>query len=148
MNRLIRAATIEDVVAMRLILESTDHAWNIDILLDCFNDHYLHWIIELNQKIIGFSVVRTSSQIWEIMFIAIHADYQKKSYGTQLLKYLINAAKLAKIQSLELEVKRSNQAAIALYQKLHFQQVGVRKNYYLQKNGREDAILFDLALKA
>jgi ribosomal-protein-alanine N-acetyltransferase len=40
-----------------------------------------------------------------------------------------------------LEVRRSNSAALALYQRSNFQVVGERANYYRGKDGREDAIL-------
>ena len=38
-----------------------------------------------------------------------------------------------------LEVRVSNDPAIALYEKLGFQQVGRRKNYY--RNPKEDALI-------
>ena len=40
---------------------------------------------------------------------------------------------------LTLEVRASNENAIRVYQKLDFQQVGCRKNYY--RNPREDALI-------
>lgn len=43
-----------------------------------------------------------------------------------------------------LEVRRSNEAAQALYQQLGFEVVGVRPRYY--KDTEEDAVLMQLAL--
>ena len=43
-----------------------------------------------------------------------------------------------------LEVNCNNQAAINLYKKFNFVEVGFRKNYYLTANGREDALVFCL----
>ena len=43
-----------------------------------------------------------------------------------------------------LEVNSNNQAAINLYKKFNFVEVGFRKNYYLTANGREDALVFCL----
>ena len=45
-----------------------------------------------------------------------------------------------------LEVRLSNVAALALYRKLGFVQVGVRKNYYVSGAGREDGLILRLDL--
>jgi ribosomal-protein-alanine N-acetyltransferase len=43
-----------------------------------------------------------------------------------------------------LEVRTSNASAIALYEKLAFRQIGLRKNYY--RNPREDALILQKEL--
>ncbi|MEQ8952971.1 MAG: ribosomal-protein-alanine N-acetyltransferase, partial [Gammaproteobacteria bacterium] len=45
-----------------------------------------------------------------------------------------------------LEVRPSNNSAIALYKSMGFVQIGQRKNYYPGVNGREDAILMSRTL--
>ena len=50
------------------------------------------------------------------------------------------------VRTVHLEVRRSNQAAIALYRQLGFEQVGERRGYY-RDNG-EDALLMSLSLEA
>jgi len=47
-----------------------------------------------------------------------------------------------------LEVRPTNVLAIALYQSVGFVQVGLRKGYYLAEQGREDALVLKLDLKA
>lgn len=51
----------------------------------------------------------------------------------------------AKLAFLTLEVRTSNEAAIALYQKLGFEEVGSRKGYYTDP--REDAVLMTVEFK-
>ena len=52
------------------------------------------------------------------------------------------AALSRSIQSIFLEVRVSNEPAIRLYEKLGYEQVGLRKDYYpLTSGGREDAIV-------
>ena len=46
-----------------------------------------------------------------------------------------------------LEVRPSNLAAIRLYQRLGFEQIGIRRGYYQAPDGREDAIVLKLELR-
>ena len=46
-----------------------------------------------------------------------------------------------KIKKWFLEVRRSNDPAVALYKKFGFKAVGTRKNYYKTPTGREDALI-------
>ena len=55
----------------------------------------------------------------------------------KLINSLVEELKKRGIHALLLEVRASNAPAIALYEKLGFQQVGLRKNYY--RNPKEDA---------
>jgi [ribosomal protein S18]-alanine N-acetyltransferase len=45
-----------------------------------------------------------------------------------------------------LEVRASNEVAIALYESMGFCEMSIRRGYYPAKNGREDAVLMGLAL--
>ena len=45
-----------------------------------------------------------------------------------------------------LEVRASNAAAIALYERASFVGVNVRRGYYPVENGREDAVIMKVAL--
>ena len=45
-----------------------------------------------------------------------------------------------------LEVRESNDAAINLYNKFGFNELGIRANYYKRDKGREDAIIMGLTL--
>jgi ribosomal-protein-alanine N-acetyltransferase len=46
-----------------------------------------------------------------------------------------------------LEVRPTNLAAIRLYQRLGFEQIGIRRGYYQAPDGREDAIVLKLDLR-
>ena len=46
-----------------------------------------------------------------------------------------------------LEVRPSNAAALALYRHVGFQQIGVRRNYYHDTEGSEDAVVMSRALE-
>jgi ribosomal-protein-alanine N-acetyltransferase len=63
-----------------------------------------------------------------------------------LLEHLLTLALAANATIVLLEVRKSNKAAIALYEKYGFKRLGVRKGYYPAANGREDALVlaFDI----
>jgi ribosomal-protein-alanine N-acetyltransferase len=74
-----------------------------------------------------------------ISTIAIHPDWRGLGLGEWLLVSLIETAQTLKAQTATLEVRPSNQIALALYQKYHFEQVGRRPRYYSDND--EDALI-------
>ena len=54
---------------------------------------------------------------------------------------LIGQCNNKNIKHIFLEVRTSNLAAISMYKKFDFNEIGIRPNYYLTKNGHEDAII-------
>ena len=73
------------------------------------------------------------------MNVAVHPDYRRRGIGEKLCLALVEALKEKGNHCLTLEVRASNEPAKALYEKIGFQQVGLRKNYY--RNPREDACI-------
>ncbi len=93
-------------------------------------------VLEADGQIAGYAVVWSFYQELHIANFAIHPDFRKRGFGTQLLKYIFDRFKDAKIAFLE--VRRSNEPAIRLYQKFGFKALTVRKRYY--RDG-EDALV-------
>ena len=75
----------------------------------------------------------------EIDNIFVNEINRNQKIGTKLLEYLINYANENKIINITLEVRKSNNIARHLYQKIGFKEVAIRKYYY----GDEDAILME-----
>ncbi|MEX2365017.1 MAG: GNAT family N-acetyltransferase, partial [Pseudohongiellaceae bacterium] len=59
---------------------------------------------------------------------------------------LLQLARELHTDSIYLEVRPSNQAAIRLYEKTGFKEIGIRPDYYPDKFGREDALVMALTL--
>lgn len=74
-----------------------------------------------------------------ITIVAVHPDYLRQGLGQAMLLALLVAAYQRGLERATLEVRVSNQAAIALYEKFGFRQAGLRKRYY-QDTG-EDALV-------
>ena len=62
--------------------------------------------------------------------IAVHPEYRRRGYGRRVTEALLHRAGSLGVKSVFLEVRESNQAAIALYQSEGFIPCGVRKNFY------------------
>ena len=78
--------------------------------------------------------------------ISVRKDYWNKKIGTRLMTEIIERAKKMNLLNIELEVIDGNEAAIALYHKMVFSDVGVYKNYWFANNTYSDAIVMQKCL--
>ncbi|UZP68306.1 ribosomal protein S18-alanine N-acetyltransferase [Desulfovibrio mangrovi] len=82
----------------------------------------------------------------EILNIATHPDYRRSGLGKRLLGLMLQIGVKMGIENSVLEVRRSNSAAIALYESYGYEQCGVRRHYYADTN--EDALVYTKALQS
>ena len=80
-----------------------------------------------------------------ILNIATHPEARRQGHGARLLRHILEVARRASYRTVELEVRRSNLAAQALYHRFQFRQVGIRPRYY--EDNDEDAVLMTLRLQ-
>jgi ribosomal-protein-alanine N-acetyltransferase len=95
-------------------------------------------------KTLAFLVTRCVAGEWELENIVVDTTFRGKGIGMLLLRELISHARANHGECIFLEVRHSNQSARALYEKLGFEEEGLRKSYYA--NPVEDAILYRLNL--
>lgn len=81
----------------------------------------------------------------DITNIAVAPEYRRRGLGSHLLERALREAERLKLCSMTLEVRKSNEAAKALYGKFGFEPVGVRVRYYSDNN--EDALIMMRRLK-
>jgi ribosomal-protein-alanine N-acetyltransferase len=81
-----------------------------------------------------------------ITLLLVHPDYRRQGLGQMLLIELMSSAWRRELKWATLEVRVSNQAAIALYQQFGFETAGQRKRYY-QDNGEDALILWRSGLQ-
>lgn len=98
------------------------------------------WIVALDgENLVGYVGSQSVLGWADMMNLAVAINYRRRGVAEQLVCTLIDNLKLRDVTCLTLEVRVSNQAAIALYNKLGFVQVGKRPNYY--HNPKEDALI-------
>lgn len=101
------------------------------------------WLVALEgSTIAGYVGSQTVLGETDMMNVAVHPDFRRRGVGETLILALVEELKEAGSHSLTLEVRASNAPARALYEKLGFSQVGLRKNYY--RNPKEDACILQM----
>ena len=119
----------------------------------CFSDPWSEKSIasELENPLSLWLVAEEDGRVWgyvgsqtvlgesDMMNVAVDPGFRRQGIARTLIETLI--AELSKMGSrcLRLEVRVSNENARALYARMGFQQLGLRKNYY--HNPKEDALI-------
>jgi ribosomal-protein-alanine N-acetyltransferase len=93
---------------------------------------------------VGFLVAHHLHPDWELENIVVAPAFRRKGLATLLLTALLTRARETNSESVFLEVRRSNQAARALYARLGFEESGRRRLYYADP--ADDAVLYRLDL--
>ena len=93
------------------------------------HNHYV--AARTNGMLVGYAGIsrlgRKPPFEYEVHTIGVDAGYQGRGIGRRLLEELL---KFADGGVVYLEVRTDNEAAIALYRSMEFEQVGLRRRYY------------------
>jgi len=146
-NYQLRPMQMDDLYAV-MAIEPTiySHPWTRGNFSDSLNSGYSAWVLELNQKMIGYALLMMVLDEAHLLNLSIAKDQQKQGLGRYLLEHMLQIAKNHRAANMFLEVRPSNISAIALYENMGFCEMAVRRGYYPAHNGREDAVLMGLAL--
>lgn len=129
--------TLEDLNEIADILVSDfDNFWSYDIIkneLKAENSNYI--VARFNQEIVGFAGIKVMVDEADVMNLVVKKEARNQGVGSLLLAKLIRLSKELHLTSITLEVMEENYSAIHLYKKFGFEQIGIRKNYYQDKNG-------------
>jgi [ribosomal protein S18]-alanine N-acetyltransferase len=142
----LRQMTHADLPAV-MSIETTnyDFPWSEDIFVDCFKAGYRCWVCEAQGKILGYCLMSLAVGEAHILNVSVAPDEQGQGIGRKMMESLIDYAR-GRAETIFLEVRPSNPVAIALYEDLGFNEIGIRKDYYPAKSGREDALMLALEL--
>lgn len=144
---LIRDMTLGDLAEVFAIdCQTNDFPWTQSLFEQALASTKKTSVIEEQGEILGFSIVSYVVGEAELLNICIAKQQQGKKLGNQLLEHVLTQAKQSENHEMYLEVRASNIAALALYEKHDFNEIGRRTDYYPMKGGREDAILMARSL--
>ena len=114
--------------------------WSENSVSSELNNPLSLWLVAVEgEKVAGYVGSQSVMGESDMMNVAVHPDFRRQGIGERLILELIDQLENRGNHSLTLEVRASNVSAIALYRKLGFVQVGLRKNYY--RNPKEDALI-------
>ncbi len=103
--------------------------------------------ISVDETIAGFALYKTVLDETELFTLAVDPTQQRAGMASRLLIAIANQLKKDGVASFFLEVRCDNEGAIACYQKLGFEQISTRQNYYSDDGGAKiDASIFRLSL--
>tara|TARA_Y100001960_G_C14707869_1_gene845343 strand:+ start:720 stop:1214 length:495 start_codon:yes stop_codon:yes gene_type:complete len=127
--------------------QSNPFPWTIKNFQDCIEKGYYSLVLKEAKQVIGFAILSVSTEESHLLNIGLASSRRGQGLGRELLEKMIMAAEVMGSKKIFLEVRVSNIIAIDLYKASGFKEIGLRKNYYRLKDGREDAILMSKSLK-
>lgn len=137
MIRLIEPDDISQVITIEH--SSFKDPYPADIITFLYEKHRdTFFVAEQGGIILGYIAGITSWREGHIVSLAILPTWRKKGIASQLVEELYQIFKRYGKKRVKLEVRISNKAAIALYEKLGFVKQKIVKNYY--QDG-EDAVM-------
>jgi len=132
---------------MALETKNYDFPWTRQIFADCLRVGYLCHVCELDDELAGYCIMSTGASEAHVLNLCIAKANRGKGLGRRLLTHMLELARQRQVGTVFLEVRPSNTAALALYDKMGFNQIGTRLDYYPAKVGREDAVILAKSLE-
>ena len=143
---LIRRMTVEDIPS---VVEIEKQCFSLPWSAKSFEDSIsredtVFLVCEDNAAIAGYMGLYLSFDEANVTNVAVSPSFRKKGYGEALVAVAKATAKEAGAESIFLEVRVSNEAAISLYKKQGFEELGIRKKFY--EHPVEDAIIMKVGI--
>lgn len=142
MNVQFRKMTLEDIDDVYAIeVSSFTTPWTKDAFYKELVENTLaaYFVVEDENKLVAYGGMWQIMDELHITNIAVAKGSRGKGYSKVLMDGLIDYGKKYAFKHMTLEVRQSNNVAIALYEKYGFESVGIRPKYYMDTN--EDALV-------
>ncbi len=94
------------------------------------NTNTLYIVAKEKEEVLGYIGMYISFQEGNITNVAVNPNYRRKKIGQNLIREILERAKQIGVTDVILEVRETNAAAICLYEKMGFEEAGIRKNFY------------------
>jgi ribosomal-protein-alanine N-acetyltransferase len=129
---------VDEVLAIELAVQA--YPWTRGNFADALSHGYLCGVDDQGGQIRGYAVLMPVLDEAELLNIGVAAKHQRNGVGRTMLREMLDAAREMSMRRVFLEVRSANVAALALYRSAGFAPIGVRRGYYQNANGSEDAI--------
>lgn len=113
--------------------------WSEDALLTAFKNGTRFFVAEKNNTVLGYMGISCILDEGYVTNVAVFPEYRNSGVASALIERVFSHAKDNGLSFVSLEVRKSNFAAISLYEKFGFKVEGERKNFY--RNPTENALI-------
>ena len=115
--------------------------WSRNMLAEELDNALSAMLVALDDsgRVVGYAGVQVILDEGYITNVAVFPEYRRLGVAAKIIEVYMNFAAANDLAFLTLEVRPSNEAAIALYRRFGFEEVGRRKNYY--DLPKEDALI-------
>lgn len=136
--RAMTLADVDEVLRIEQVVQT--YPWTRGNFIDALSHGYVCRVDDQGGEIRGYAVLMPVLDEAELLNIGVAAGRQRKGLGRAMLHEMLKRARENNMRRVFLEVRSSNVAAIALYHSVGFAEIGVRRGYYQNASGSEDAI--------
>ena len=133
------ASDLDQLMPIELL--AYPYPWTHGIFSDCLRHNYHCLLHEQDDNIIAYSVISVAVEEMHLLNLTVNPAYQGTGLGKRLLNTMEMIGRGLDAKECFLEVRPSNKTAINLYLNQGFNEIGLRKDYYPAKQGREDAVV-------
>ncbi|MBF0344691.1 MAG: ribosomal protein S18-alanine N-acetyltransferase [Nitrospirae bacterium] len=141
MDLTIRPMTIDDLTQVLWIEErSFTSAWTRKAFQYELNNNLSICMTACYKGlVIGYVFVQAVFDEAHILKLAIHPEFRRQNVGSLLVAHIVDTLTILSCEKILLEVRRSNDIALRLYEGFGFKKLSVRTDYYIDPT--EDAIV-------
>lgn len=137
----VRRMTAEDTPALAAIETACfAHPWSETALREEADNPTARFFVAEQGSIAGYAGMHIGGDEGFIDNVAVSPTHRRKGVGATLMAALLACGREEHLYRLTLEVRPSNTAAIALYEKLGFTRDGIRPGFY--RDPTEDAAIY------
>lgn len=136
-----RPMTVADLGAVMAIeVQAYSHPWSQGNFVDSLAAGHLAEVL-VGAGLVGYFVAMEGVEELHLLNVTVAPAAQGRGHGSALLEEVLAQARARRLPTVWLEVRASNVRARALYARLGFDEVGLRRGYYPAVRGREDAVV-------
>lgn len=138
--RPLRLGDLPEVLAIERV--AYEFPWSEGIFRDCLRVGYECYVaVDSGDEVLGYGLLSLALNDAHVLNLCVSPKHRREGIASLLMEHMMRRARHACADSLLLEVRPTNSAAVALYRNLGFRRVGLRKRYYPAIHGREDALV-------
>ena len=138
------ASDLEEVLEIEQAVYS--HPWTRGNFVDSLNAGYHCCTFRIGPELAGYYILIVAVGEAHLLNLSVSAGRHRQGLGSALLREVMRVARDRGARHLFLEVRPSNAAGLALYERFGFKRIAERRGYYPAHVGREDALVLTIDL--